>query len=231
MSVVVRATDLSRRFGNRWAYARLDLQVEEGERLLIVGANGSGKTSLLRTLATLVPASRGSLEIFGSDPVADLASVRRRVGLLSHRPGFYEDLSGPENLEVVGRLLEREVPGDLLSRVGLEVRDDPVRQWSAGMRKRLAFALVLLKDPDLVLLDEPYGQLDPAGMDRFTSLIAELRGTVVVASHQVQRAARISDRVLLLEHGLERWAGPADQAWPAWRALQVESAGDEEAAP
>lgn len=231
MTPVVEARDLARRFGRRWALARLDLEVAPGERLLVVGANGSGKTTLLRMLATLMAPTQGRLRLFGLDVAAERAAVRRRVALVSHSTGIYEDLGGRDNLDVLGRLLGKAPPPDLLARVGLADRNDPVRGWSAGMRKRLALAGLLLKAPELVLLDEPFAQLDPAGMDAVSRLIASLPGTVIVASHQVQRASALCDQALLLADGLPRWRGPARQAWDAWRALhgggEVDDAPDD----
>ena len=102
-----------------------------------------------------------------------------------------------------------------------------MRTYSAGMRKRLAMAILLLQDPDLVLLDEPYGQLDPAGMEQMTRLIAEIRGTVVCASHQLERAAAICDRAVLFEGGVPRWIGPAPDVRAAWDKVYAIRAEDE----
>ena len=108
MKPVIRAQDLSRRFGRRWAYARVDLDVQAGERLLLIGANGSGKTTLLRTFATLLRPSRGQLSLFGADPRATgLHAVRQRLGFFSHHIGLYEDLSARDNLAVLARLSGR----------------------------------------------------------------------------------------------------------------------------
>ena len=219
MPPVVETRGLSRRYGKRWVLARLDLTVEAGERLLVVGSNGSGKTTLLRILSTLLTASVGELRLFGMDPERDRTAIRERLALVSHQTGIYEDLSAMDNLRFLSRLTGRPVPPGLLARVGLEERTYPVRQYSAGMRKRLALAGLLLQEPDLVLLDEPFAQLDPSGMDQIEGFIRELPGTVIVASHQVERAGRLCDRALLLHEGLPRWMGPAGEAWQAWQAL------------
>ena len=226
MSAVIQASNLCRRFGRRWAYARVDLSVEPGERLLLIGANGSGKTTLLRTLATLMLPSRGELRLFGADPRQQLLAVRRRLGFFSHHIGLYEDLSARDNLAVFSRLAGRR-PGRAalaaaLAEVGLEDRADPIRRYSAGMRRRVALASLLLKSPELTLLDEPFSALDPAGMAQVANIIRTLPGTVVVTSHQVERAAMLCTRAVLLQGGLMRWQGRADQAWAAWRASQRE---------
>lgn len=223
--IAVQTTDLGRRFGPRWALARVDLEVPEGQRLLVFGENGGGKTTLLKVLSTAYGPSRGSFRIFGLDPRERLQEVRHHLGLLTHLPSLYEDLSARENLEVVTRLRgHREDVRPWLTRVGLEDRPDPVRAYSAGMRKRLSFARLLLQRPRLALVDEPYGQLDPEGMAFVDRLIRELPAegiTLVMASHQVDRVSSLCDRAILLHRGLPRWEGPAAEAPRAWRLLHA----------
>ncbi len=223
----IRAQGLGRRYGRRWALAHLDLTVDRGECFLVVGANGSGKTTLLRLLATLSAPSVGNLEILGTDVATGSRQAawngRRRSALLSHRLGIYEDLSAAENLRILAGLTGREPKLDeWLQAVGLERRPDPVRNYSAGMRKRLGFARLLAQDPDLALIDEPYGQLDPEGFALTERIIDQLRErgtTLVIASHLVERAAAYCDRALLLNSGLPRWLGPAADITRAWSAL------------
>lgn len=221
---VVRARDLGRRFGGRWALGRVDLDLLQGERLLLMGRNGGGKTTLLRLFSTLLAPSRGTVAIFGLDPAREAYRIRRRLALLAHLPFLYEDLSGPDNLRVVARLVGRaDDPAPWLARVGLDPRPDPVRTWSAGMRKRLSFARLLLQEPELALIDEPYGQLDPDGHAWVDGLLKEMASagtTVIVASHLVDRASALCQRALLLHDGLPRWSGPSDQAPRAWTCFQ-----------
>ncbi|MFT4978726.1 MAG: heme exporter protein A [Myxococcota bacterium] len=227
MSAIIHTSELSRRFGRRWAYARVTLSIEPGERVLLFGANGSGKTTLLRTLATLLRPSRGDLRLFGADPRASLLDVRRRLGFFSHNVGLYEDLSARDNLAVLARLTgrprDRDILAAALADVGLEDRPDPIRRYSAGMRRRVGLAALLSKKPELTLLDEPFSALDPAGMAQVSDIIRTLPGTVVVTSHQVERAAALCQRAILLKDGQIRWQGPAEQAWAAWRASQREA--------
>jgi len=219
----IRAERLGRRFGKRWSLAHVELNVDVGDCLLVVGANGSGKTTLLRMLSTLSSPSAGRLEVFGMPLPEQATAVRRRVGLLSHHLAIYEDLSAPENLRVLARLVGRPDQSDAwLEAVGLAPRPDPVRNYSAGMRKRLAFARLLVQEPDLALIDEPYGQLDPEGFALTEQLIQGLRDrgvTMVIASHLVERASRYCDRALLLDGGLPRWSGPAADITRAWSVL------------
>ncbi len=226
---VVKASNLSRRFGRRWAYARVDLHLEAGEKVLLIGANGSGKTTLLRTFSTLLSPSLGTLELFGQrvDSGQNLDAVRRRIGMLSHQTGLYEDLSIVDNLKVFAKLFGKPTDmGSLTSHieaVGLDGRSEPIRTYSAGMRKRASVALLRLKDPDLILLDEPFSALDPTGIDEIAALLNELPATQILVSHQVERAAQLCDRCVLLESGLIRWQGSANKAWDAWRKAQQDA--------
>jgi len=223
MSPIVQARGLCRRFGQRWAYAHIDLEVAEGERVLLIGANGSGKTTLLRSIATLLQPSLGQLSLFGMDPKTHCIDIRQKIGLLSHMTGLYEDLSAADNLTVFGRLTGsgRVDVREVLERVGLIDRRDPIGGYSAGMRRRLSLAHLLLRTPQLTLLDEPFASLDPEGVAAVGKIISQMPGTVIMASHQVQQAAAISNRTVLMESGQIRWMGPATNAWSAWRSSQV----------
>ena len=205
---------LSRGFGARWALSGVNLRLAPGASLLLAGHNGAGKTTLLRILAGLLPPTSGTVRIDGVDPASESAAARHRVALLGHRGQHYLELTARENLRVPADLLGRtdDVDG-LLARVGLADRaDDVVGTFSAGMKKRLSFARVLLKRPSVVLLDEPWGQLDPAGFRFVDELLAELTGggaAVLVATHLVARAGELLDHGLLLSGGTPRWVGPA----------------------
>jgi heme exporter protein A len=220
---VVQASGLSRRFGRRWALADVDLELPEGESFLVVGANGSGKTTLLRLVGTALTATQGELRLFGLDPHRDLFRIRAELGVLSHASGLYDDLSASENLGILASLMGVEdESARWLARVGLAERPDPVRTYSAGMRKRLSLARLLAQKPRLVLLDEPYGQLDPEGFDLVDGIIrqfSEEGATVLVASHLVGRAALHCRSAMLLHEGQPRWIGPASSVIQAWGVL------------
>ncbi|WNZ65260.1 ATP-binding cassette domain-containing protein [Myxococcus sp. MxC21-1] len=133
--------DVSKRYGRRWALARLTYALPAGRSLLLTGHNGSGKTTLLRLLATALSPTAGRVEVLGRDAVVERDAVRRDVALLSHASFLYEDLTAHQNLTVLARLLGLPSPADAasdeLTRVGLSRRSDsPVRSFSAGMRKR-----------------------------------------------------------------------------------------------
>ena len=201
--------DVSRRYGRRWALARLTYTLPAGRSLLLTGHNGSGKTTLLRLLATALSPTAGRAEVLGLDTVAQREEVRRSVGLLSHANFLYEDLTARQNVAVVARLLgvhdAKDVVEELLVRVGLKERaEHPVRSFSAGMRKRVAIARLLLQRPKLALLDEPFGELDPAGIRDMEALIRELQRTgvsVVLATHLIEQGLALCEDRLHLQNG------------------------------
>jgi heme exporter protein A len=206
-SLALELQEVSKRFGARWALVRLSLTLPRGGALLLTGHNGSGKTTLLRLLATALRPSAGAIRVLGLDAATSQEDIRARVAFLSHAYFVYEDLSGLENLEVLARLLGGRggAAQDALVRVGLSPSDDrPVRAYSAGMRKRLALARLFLKQPELVLLDEPFGELDPAGIAEVEERVRELRAggtTLVLATHQVDQGLELCTDRLHLEQG------------------------------
>jgi heme exporter protein A len=201
--------DVSKRYGRRWALARLTYTLPAGRSLLLTGHNGSGKTTLMRVVATALSPTAGRVEVLGRDVVADRDEVRRRVALLSHASFLYEDLTAQQNLTLFARLLGLPSPADaadsFLNRVGLTKRSDsPVRSFSAGMRKRLAIARLLMKAPSIALLDEPFGELDPAGIQAMETIIGELKAsgvTVVLATHYVEQGLSLCEERLHLQDG------------------------------
>jgi heme exporter protein A len=201
--------DVSKRYGRHWALARLTYSLPPGRSLLLTGHNGSGKTTLLRLVATALSPTAGKVEVLGRNAVTDRDAVRQEVALLSHASFLYEDLTGHQNLTVLGRLLGLASPADtareLLIRVGLTKRtESPVRQFSAGMRKRLAIARLLMKKPALALLDEPFGELDPAGIEAMEIIIRELKTsgvTVILATHLIDQGLSLCEERLHLQEG------------------------------
>ena len=186
----------------------VDLDIEGGSLSVVTGANGAGKTSLLRLLAGLVALTSGEASVAGVDLRAgDLRQLRRRVGWLGHEGSFYDDLSVRENLVFAARALERPVSDieNVVGRVGLEHRiDTTTKQLSAGQRRRLGLAWLLLRRPQLWLLDEPYASLDDAGRTFFDDLLADVAAggaTVVVSAHDPLRSAELAPRTILLAGG------------------------------
>jgi len=213
----IAARGLCRRFGTRWALIDVSLEVPGGGALLLAGRNGSGKTTLLRILATAIRADRGTAQIAGYPVATERDTVRRNVALLSHQNYLYEALTALENLQVAARFLGRPASRDfllpLLERVQLAERaDDPAATFSAGMRKRLALARTLLQEARVILLDEPYGQLDPPGFELIDRLVRGFRSqgtTVVLSTHQIERGSALCDQGLVLDAGRPVWTGSA----------------------
>lgn len=205
--LAVEGENLARRYGRRWALAGVSLAIPAGTVVMISGRNGSGKTTLLRILATAIRPDLGSARVGGFDLVREREDVRRTTALLSHASYLYESLTARENLTVFADHLGagRERIGELLERVGLAARaGDPVSAFSAGMRKRLSFARILLQAPQVVLLDEPYGQLDPEGFALVDAVVAEMKSrgaTVLLTTHQIERVASYADVRIALDAG------------------------------
>jgi len=214
-SADIEVQNLARRYGRRWALADVSFNLAGGAVLMLAGPNGSGKSTLLRTIATAVRPDGGSARVGGFDVVKEREDVRKLVALLSHASYLYDSLTARENLAIAADHLgrPRTIIASLLDRVALGRRaEDPVSTFSAGMRKRLSFARMLLQEPRVALLDEPYGQLDPKGFDLVDDVVRELKAggtTVIFATHQLERAAASADEALLLEVGRVAWRGKA----------------------
>jgi heme ABC exporter ATP-binding subunit CcmA len=202
--------DIAHRFGRRWALRGVSLTVPRGEVLALLGHNGSGKSTLLRVASTVIRPTRGQGTIYGVDIVRQAATVRAMIALLSTDPGVYGDLTAFENLHFAARMLG-VLPDPLalrraLDRVGLG-RDEHelARNMSSGMQRRLSIARLLLREPQLLFLDEPYNSLDTEGAALVNALIRETRargGTVLLVAHDIARAEGLPDRTVTIEDGV-----------------------------
>jgi heme ABC exporter ATP-binding subunit CcmA len=189
---VLTAHDLTKRFGDRRVFAGVELDLPDGACLLVTGPNGAGKTTLLRVLAGLAAPTSGELVL----------PERSRIGYLGHEPLVYRELTPLENLALFARLYRvpegRERAGMLLERFGLwDVRNRRVSTFSRGMAQRLALCRVLLHEPDLLLLDEPFNALDAEASALLDRTLDELAGrTLVVATHDPARVERLATQRL-----------------------------------
>ena len=190
------------------ALAGADLTVEEGEVVLVRGANGAGKSTLLRLCAGLLPLSGGQGEVLGCDLGADRAAVRRRVGLLGHDTALYGELSAAENLSLWSRASRVDVAGvpGALNSLGVPERlwAIPTERLSAGQRRRVALAAIVVRRPELWLLDEPHAGLDPEGRELVSDLMAEAAAAgaaVVLATHEPGPADDLATRAATMAGG------------------------------
>ncbi len=191
------------------ALAGVDLTVEPGEIVLIQGPNGAGKTTLLRLCAGLLRVESGTGTVLGHDLAAQRREVRKRVGLLGHATGLYDDLTVAENVEFWAKAAHGDIDDvtGALAHLGLNDRlhDVQVRRLSAGQRRRTALATLLVRRPELWLLDEPHATLDQEGRGLVDTLIADAAAagaTVLMASHELERVSGLSHRTVTVAGGL-----------------------------
>jgi heme exporter protein A len=215
LSAAIELDRVERRYGDRVALEGVTVRLQAGETLAVLGANGAGKTTLLRLLATLLRPHGGTARVLDSTLPDEAWQVRGRVGYLGHDPLLYRELTARENLRyqagLHGVALERVA--ERLRAVGLERRaDEPVRDLSKGMVQRLAVARATLHDPDLLLLDEPRANLDPAAADALEPLIGRASGkTRVLVTHDVEGGIAEADVVLGLRGGRQAFCRPVSE--------------------
>jgi heme exporter protein A len=207
---MITVQKLVKRFGLKTILRGLDFQVEQGEFVALLGPNGAGKTTFLRILASLSRPSMGSVRIAGYNLPNQAAAVRNRLGVVSHLPLLYGDLTAEENLRFYARMYgvrkmdERIL--EVLDLIGLKHRRrDLVRTFSRGMQQRLAIGRAVLHDPDVMLFDEPHTGLDQDACSMLDSVLREVaaRGrTVVMTSHDLARAADLASRFDILSRGV-----------------------------
>jgi heme exporter protein A len=208
---------VSKYYGHFPALRDIKLQVESGSTVALLGRNGAGKTTLLRIIAGLSKSSQGSVTIQGAD-VRQPAN-RRRIGVLGHGISLYDELSATENLVLFARLYGLPDPEKCalawLERTGLDrVRDGLVREFSRGMRQRLAVARAFLHDPELLLFDEPFTALDDRAIAVLQSLLADAHAhgrTIVLSTHQLREALDIATHVALIRRGQLVFSGERTQ--------------------
>ncbi|HEY7936911.1 MAG TPA: ABC transporter ATP-binding protein [Candidatus Limnocylindrales bacterium] len=210
--IAIQTHRLTKAYGELIAVDNLNLTIRAGEIFGLLGPNGAGKTTTILMLLGLSEPTSGRAEVVGFDPTREPLEVKRRVGYLPDDVGFYGGLSGRQNLRYTAALngLDRSASdvriGDLLEQVGLDkAADRPVEEYSRGMRQRLGLADALVKDPSIVILDEPTASIDPAGVTDVLAIIEALardRGvTVLLSSHLLHQVHQICDRVAIFNRG------------------------------
>jgi heme exporter protein A len=208
--MIITVHKLVKRFGLKSVLRGMDFSVEPGEFVALLGPNGAGKTTFLRILASLSRPTLGSVNIAGYSLPNQVASVRRRLGVVSHLPLLYGDLTAEENLRFYARMynlshMEKRI-SDVLDLVGLSSRRrDLVRTFSRGMQQRLAIGRAVLHDPEVMLFDEPHTGLDQDACQMLDTVLREVaaRGrTVVMTSHDLARVADLASRFDVLSRGV-----------------------------
>ena len=220
-SPIIRTEQLVKHFGEVQALKGIDLEVQKGTVLGMLGPNGAGKTTAVRILTTLLALTSGRAEVDGLDVVRDAEALRFRIGLAGQSAAVDENLTGHENLEMVGRLYHlrgkeaRQRAGEVLERFGLsEAGDRPAKTYSGGMRRRLDVAASLVGRPDVLFLDEPTTGLDPRSRMDVWEFIREMQDegtTLLLTTQYLEEADQLADRIAVIDLGTVIAEGTADQ--------------------
>ncbi|MCI2424015.1 ATP-binding cassette domain-containing protein [Saccharopolyspora sp. K220] len=221
MSFAIQAEGLVKRFGSTTALAGVDLAAPTGTILGVLGPNGAGKTTAVRILATLLRPDAGTATIAGYDVLRQPVAVRSRIGLTGQYASVDEELTGLENLVLIGRLLEmprrdaRARAAELLERFGLtEAGGRAVKTYSGGMRRRLDLAASLVGRPEILYLDEPTTGLDPRSRNQVWDMVRTLSAegvTVLLTTQYLEEADQLADRISVIDHGRVVADGRADE--------------------
>ena len=229
----IEVDGLRKTFGRREVLRGLTFSLERGGFLTMFGPNGAGKTTTLRVLATLLTASQGSVRVAGHDVREDPMPVRSTIGLISHTPMLYPDLTADENLrfyaDMYGVEDRQERISDLLERLELSHRrHDVVRTYSKGMRQRLAIARAVLHRPRVLLLDEPHSGLDPRAVDILDGLLTEIRDehTFVMVTHNIAKGLEWGTQLMIIEGGRIAYEHDAAVDHDAFNAVYREHVHD-----
>lgn len=209
---IIEMTGLTKRYNRFTAVDRIDLNIREGEIFGLLGPNGAGKSTTILMILGLTEPTGGKVSVCGINSTTHPVEVRRRVGYLPEDVGFYEDMTGFENLVYTAELNgisrgeAKEKAVELLHRVGLgEELKKRTGQYSKGMRQRLGLADVMIKNPEVIILDEPTSGIDPAGVQDFIRLIQQLSDetglTVLFSSHHLNQVQTVCDRAALFNQG------------------------------
>lgn len=206
---MIKIQQLVKAFGHRVVLRGVDLAIQEGDFVTLMGANGAGKTTLMHIIATLSKPTGGRLSIAGYDLAESASQLRRFIGLVSHKTLLYDDLTADQNLRFYARMYDVPDAPDrielVLNQVGLWGRQhDPVRTYSRGMQQRLAIARSILHNPPILLLDEPDTGLDQHAADMLSELLRAVdvsQRTILMTTHNLERGLALGDRVIILARG------------------------------
>ena len=207
--IILRTTDLSKRYKKRWAVSNLNISVRKGEVFGFLGPNGAGKSTTIRMLFSLVKPTSGGFELFGRSMKRCGKSVYSKTGSLIETPSFYNYLTAERNLDILGKLngkINRDRIYEVLEIVKLRDRaGDKVKSFSHGMKQRLGIAQALLSMPELIILDEPTTGLDPEGMKEIRELILSLSSdfnmTIFLSSHLLHEIEQVCTNMAIIDEG------------------------------
>jgi len=203
--IMILMERVSKKFSRTTVLDNVALEVKEGEAFALLGPNGAGKTTLVKILSTLLRPSSGTVKIAGFDIREEKEEVKKVIGVVSHNPFLYNELTARENLEFFGELFDvRPRTEELLSKVALEDKSDMlVSNFSRGMKQRLAIARALVHNPRLLILDEPTSGLDITSRNRFYSLINSIRSgkTIFLTTHYLEEAELLCSRCAVINKG------------------------------
>lgn len=207
---IIETHDLTKQYGIQTSVSNLNIHVRKGRIYGLLGRNGAGKTTTMKMLLGLTLPTSGDAVLFGQTLKGNGKKILPRVGSLIESPGFYPNLTGTENLKIFARLRgipDRDAIREALEVVGLPYRDKKLySQYSLGMKQRLAIALSIMHDPELLILDEPINGLDPIGIAEVRSFIRKLcdeRGkTILISSHILSEISLLADDIGIIDHGV-----------------------------
>ena len=207
---IIETRGLTKRYGDQVSVSNLDLHVQMGRIYGLLGRNGAGKTTTMKMLLGLTAPTSGTVSLFGQPLKGNETRILPRIGSLIESPGFYPNLTGTENLQIFARLRGLKSPNYIksaLELVNLPYRDKKrYAQYSLGMKQRLAIALAVIHDPELLILDEPINGLDPIGIAEvrdFIRALCEERGkTILISSHILSEIALLADDIGIIDHGV-----------------------------
>lgn len=210
MALAIEAENISKTFGRLVVLRKIDLHVQPGERVALLGRNGAGKTTLLRVISSLVRPTTGTVRINGQSASEFPEQCRSQIGFISHQTFLYDDLTPDQNLSFYANLYGlqhyRERINVLLERLDLtRWRETPVRTFSRGMKQRLAIARAFLHDPSLLFLDEPFTGLDQSASHLLIGLIEQFitdTRAMILVTHNLEKSLKLASRIVIIEKGL-----------------------------
>ena len=236
---LIKVQALSKSFGNLKAVDQLSFEVEAGQVYGFLGQNGSGKSTTIRMLLSLIHPTEGHIEIFGQSLTANRSAILEQVGAVIERPDLYPYLTAKEHLTLFAKLRKQPVTTAkieaTLAQVGLLARaNDKVQTYSLGMKQRLGIGIALLHDPALIILDEPTNGLDPQGIADIRQLIKSLSKeqgkTILVSSHLLSEIEQIATHILIIHQGKKMAEGPTESLLdPNKTIVQIKTLDDLEA--